>query len=129
MSDNVLILHPRDALYRPEDPMQHIGWLEETGLVRDGVVSMGEHPAGERITFRTGPAFADLIDFGASSERKRAVLTDAARDRLSKLDSFGRLSGRRRRAARTRVVPREWLHERSEVPVLRGHRRLERDCQ
>jgi hypothetical protein len=74
MSDNKLVLHPRDALYAPPDAEALTRWLQDVGLARDMTrTTEVEAPTGERRTFRAGRAFEELVVFGAE-ERARAVL-------------------------------------------------------
>jgi len=79
MSDNILILHPRDALYAPADADAVGTALEEAGLVRSRTLTRCDRPSGERRTYRTGPSFEELVHFEKVDRRSRAVLEHASK--------------------------------------------------
>lgn len=79
MSDNVLVLHPLDALYAPADARAVAAALEGAGLVREPQAGHGDDPPGPRIRYRTGPAFEELVVFDEERRTSRSVLNDASR--------------------------------------------------
>jgi hypothetical protein len=75
MSDNALILHPRDALVVPPNIDALVAWFQDVGLAREVQLSEDDLPTAPRRWLRTGPAFEELVVFAdADAERKRMVL-------------------------------------------------------
>lgn len=82
MSDNVLILHPQDALFVPADVADLHAFLEEQELVRDLEPSDEDDaaPEGPRILCATGARYAEHIVFTGDDDARHGAVYEPDTD-------------------------------------------------